>query len=184
MNKPLLLLLGILLLAVASASAQQYEVYRVRGEASLVVKQQAKPLAKQQVLAPTDILSLAHRSEVKMFVRESQEMITLRGQCAGSIASLIEQQQNARQVMTPDYFNFVLSNLKGEGYNEGLQAGKSTTIYRDDSDSLFLSGPISEPELPDADIHMPALVLSPRLFAIPTMRMVAEPRLRKRLNVK
>ncbi|MBQ9667384.1 MAG: hypothetical protein IJV45_01365 [Prevotella sp.] len=169
MHKSLLLFLLTAILPVLTASAQQYEVYRIRGEASLVVKQQATPLSKNQVLTPSDIISLAYRSEVKMIVRETQEMITLKGQCAGSIASLIDQQQNARQKMTPDYFNFVVSNLRGEGYNEGLQAGKSTTIYRDDTDSIFVTnGEAYLAEAPEpADVRLPVLVLRPTFLARP-----------------
>jgi len=174
MNKSLLLILGALIIGALTASAQHYEVYRVRGEVSLVVKQNATPLAKHQVLTPADILSLAYRSELKLIERQSREMITLKGQCAGSLATLISQQADARQKMTPEYFNFVISNLKGEGYNEGMQAGKSTTIYRDDADSLFITSGeacLAQDSIAADSIHLPVLVLRPDIFAVPAKRM-------------
>jgi hypothetical protein len=186
MNKTLLLILTAILAVVLNAGAQQYEVYRVRGEVTLTVRQNAIPLKKQQVLGPKDILSLAYRSELKLVERQSQEMITLKGQCAGSIASLIEQQQSARQKMTPDYFNFVISNLKGEGYNEGLQAGKSTTIYRDDADSLFLTQgnaylAADTTLTPPADsIRLPMLVLRPTILTRPISQFCPMPLMRHR----
>jgi len=180
----LLLTLGVLFLSVLTANAQKYEVYRIRGEVSLVVKQNATPLVKQQELAPSDILSLAYRSEVKLIERQTQEMITLKGQCAGSIATLIDRQTNARQQMTPEYFNFVISNLKGEGYNEGLQAGKSTTIFRDDADSVFVTNGeayLAQDTILADSIHLPVLVLRPDIFAVPAKKMSTgfSPRLRR-----
>jgi len=175
---------ALLLLLSLTVGAQEYTVYRVRGEVSLVVKQKASPLVSNQRLDSASIISLNKGSELKLVTMKTQEMVTLRGQCAGSLRSLIAQQSGSRQKMTAQYMQFVLKNMRGEGYNAGQQAGRSTTIYREGDDDLFAPIPDSlmvgdsllmAPPPPPDSIRMPVLVLSPTFMAADTHSTVATP---------
>ncbi|MBR1594601.1 MAG: hypothetical protein IJ659_07510 [Alloprevotella sp.] len=133
----------LFLLTATAANAQQYVVYRTRGIAEFVVGQQATRLKVGQRLSDEDILSLAHQSEVKLVAGSTKEMLTIKGQAAGSISTLLSSQNATRQKMTAQYFSFVLNNLRGRGYNEAVQSGRSTTVFRDESDSIFVDKPQS-----------------------------------------
>lgn len=135
MKKSLLILLS--LLAVLTITAQQYVVYRVKGSAVLVVKRERKPLQKGTRLSMNSLVNLTNRSELKLFDKEHHEMVTLRGQCAGSLSSLIASQKGARQSMTQDYFAFIMKSMTGNEAKENIQAGRTTAIFRDDTDSLL-----------------------------------------------
>lgn len=83
------------------------------------------------------IVNLTNHSELKLFDEEHHEMVTLRGQCAGSLSSLIASQKGARQSMTQDYFAFILKSMTGHEAKENIQAGRTTAIFRNDADSLL-----------------------------------------------
>lgn len=126
-----------LLLFALGASAQQYAVYRVKGEASLVVKRVKKPLEKGMKLDGKDVVNMSNQSELKLFDEEAREMITLKNQCAGSLASIIDAQKQSRQSMTSEYFAYIVKNMRGYGQEERMQAGRTTAIFRNDADSLL-----------------------------------------------
>lgn len=132
------LLLTIITIFVSiTCSAQQYAVYRVKGEVFQVVKNKKIPLKKGMTLSPKDILNLNAKSEIKLFDEEAREMITLKKQCAGSISSLIASQKQSRQSMTADYYAYISKNMKGLGQEDRMLAGRTTAVFRDDTDSLL-----------------------------------------------
>lgn len=134
--KNFLLILTFLLVSTG-LFAQQYAVYRVMGEASLVVKKAKTPLEKGMKLEAKDILNLSEGCELKLFDEEAREMITLKDQCAGSVESLIAAQTQSRQSMTAEYFAYIVRNMQGLGQEERVRAGRTTGIFRDDADSLL-----------------------------------------------
>lgn len=134
-----ILLLLTLLLAPLGIHAQEYAVYRVKGEAYQVVKQKKTTLQKGMMVNQKTILKLEPNSEVKLFNEKDREMVTFKNQCAGSIASLIASQKQARQSMTADYFAYIVKNMAGKGLESHITQGRTTAVFRDDADSLLYS---------------------------------------------
>ena len=132
------LLTLLLLLSTLATQAQQYTVYRVKGSAALVSKQKKTPLARGILVKPGDVINVSAASELKLFSPELHEMVTLEGQCAGSLASLMASQSTSRQSMTQKYFDYIMKNMAGKNDSEEqLQGGRTTAIFRDDTDSLL-----------------------------------------------
>jgi hypothetical protein len=132
-------LIILLLLSALTVDAQQYAVYRVKGSAIIILRQRKIPLSRGMWVAPKDIVNVSAGSELKLFSAQLREMVTLNGQCAGSLASLMASQRNSRQNVTQQYFDFIVKNLSGKGgTEEQLQGGRSTAIFRDDNDSLLI----------------------------------------------
>jgi hypothetical protein len=133
-------LLSVFVLFAFNVLAQNYAVYRVKGDVVLMKKKNSTYLEKGQILTPKDIVRIAAKSELKLFDEEHREMITLKNQGAGSLSSLILAEKGSRQSMTADYFAFILKNMTGHHDDVGLKAGRTTAIFRDEGDSL-LSAP-------------------------------------------
>ena len=117
----------------------EYQVYRLVGEVFKVVKKDRKPIAVRDTLHEKDVISLTENSEIKLVNIADSTMVTLRDQCAGSIATLIEAQKDSKQLITPRYLAFIKKQLFGNGYNEQMATGRSTAVYRTDLDSLLVS---------------------------------------------
>ena len=166
------LLLSVFMLLTLSMMAQNYAVYRVRGDVVQIKKKAQTKLEKGQQLTPKDVVRLAERSELKLFDEEHREMTTLRGPAAGSIASLTEAQKDARQSMTVDYFNFIVKNMTGHGDDVGLKAGRTTAIFRDETDSLFPPANQYFPVLEYTGLS-PVTVRSQRFVCLPDMGKVS-----------
>lgn len=136
----LLLVFPIALMAQKKAiQPAEYQVYRLVGEVFKVVKKDRKPIAVRDTLHEKDVISLAENSEIKLVNMADSTMVTLRDQCAGSIATLIEAQKDSKQLITPRYLAFIKKQLFGNGYNEQMATGRSTAVYRTDLDSLLVS---------------------------------------------
>jgi hypothetical protein len=89
-------------------------------------------------LTPKDVINLADKSEIKLFHEQAREMITPKNQCAGSVSSLIASQKDSRKSVTADYLAYIMNNRSGQGQENGILAGRTTSVFRDDSDSLFV----------------------------------------------
>lgn len=115
-----------------------YCVYEIKGDVSLVVKAKKYALEPSNVLKGGDVLNLSQGSVIRFVDLQSRVMITLKGQCAGSLSSLILSQKASSRNMTNKYFAFVLNNLKGKGERA---PGKVAAVFRGESDSLLLTLP-------------------------------------------
>lgn len=133
-----LLLLTLMLGMLLSLEAQQFTVYRVKGNANSVVKKVKHPLQKGMTLTVKNVVNLDKGSELKLFDQEHREMVTLRGQCAGSIGSIVAAQQGSRQSMTAKYFAFIVNSLTSKTNSEDFNSGRTTAIFRGDTDSLLV----------------------------------------------
>ena len=51
---------------------------------------------------------------------------------------LIEQQDGSEKTVTPQYFAYIIKNLKGKLVTNTVETDNATTIFRDDADSLFI----------------------------------------------
>jgi hypothetical protein len=129
---------------------------------------------------------MAQDSELKLVNVSDSTMAVLRNQCSGSIMSLISSQSGARQSMTGKYFAFVMKSLIGNGFDEGFSSGRTTTTYRDDTDSLFTSGEdtlfYDEDYIRDASNYFPVLNMSclPYLVRIlPRIERISTPPYRR-----
>lgn len=131
------LIIITIIFATITCYAQQYAVYRVKGEVCQVVKKKKVPMKKGMKLSAKDILNMSAKSEIKLFDEQAREMITLKNQCAGSISSLIASQKQSRQSMTAEYFAYISKNMKGLGQEESMMAGRTTAVFRNDRDSLL-----------------------------------------------
>lgn len=136
--KQLLLIISLILGSTGIAIAQDYAVYRVRGEVCKVVKNKKIVLQKGMKLTAKDILNMGSHSELKLFDEKGRQMVTLKNKCAGSIKSLINSQKESQQNMTADYFAYILKNMSGQGQEDRMLAGRTTAIFRDDADSLLM----------------------------------------------
>lgn len=122
------------------AHSQQYVVWQVKGGAFKVVKKERIPLAKGMKLEKRDVLSLVRPCEVKLFDEAAREMVTLKDQCAGSIASLVDEQKDSRESMNVKFFNYVVSRLARQGASDHIMDGRITAIHRGDDEALFADG--------------------------------------------
>ena len=136
--KQLLLIFSLILCSTGIVIAQDYAVYRVKGEVCQVVKNKKIVLQKGMKVTMKDILNMGNHSELKLFDEKRRQMVTLKNQCAGSLKSLINSQKESVQNMTADYFSYILKNMSGQGQEDRMLAGRTTAIFRDDADSLLV----------------------------------------------
>ena len=115
MKTKLALCLLLLVPLLLSAQDVDYKVFKIKGEVFKTVRKgrsvQKEVLKETDAIKEKDIISLTQGSELQMVSIKDSTMITLRDQCAGSVKSLVNN-QNAKSVPMPKkYFDFVMKNL-------------------------------------------------------------------------
>ena len=168
------LALCLLLLVPLHLSAQDvdYKVFKIKGEVCKTVRKgrsvQKEVLKETDAIKEKDIISLTQGSELQMVSIKDSTMITLRNQCAGSVKSV---------PMPKKYFDFVMKNLSGNGFNEGIAAGRTTAVYRGDEDML-------SDESGDSLQLFPVLKMSCMPVAVPAKCYVKKESLKMRRSPK
>ena len=155
-------------LMLSAQGVSSYHVYIVKGEVYKTMRKGKQTVRNvvhaKDILKGSDVIAMAQDSELKLVNVSDSTMAVLRNQCSGSIMSLISSQSGARQSMTGKYFAFVMKSLIGNGFDEGFSSGRTTTTYRDDTDSLFTSGEdtlfYDEDYIRDASNYFPVLNMS------------------------
>lgn len=121
------------------ANSQQYVVYEVKGEAFKVVKKVKTPLSIGMKLDKGDVVNLTNSCVVKLLDKEAREKVTLKNQCAGSIESLINEQNNSRESVTAQVVSYIVTRMTRKGSNKYMMEGRTTGIHRGDDESLLAS---------------------------------------------
>lgn len=177
-------------LMLSAQGVSSYHVYIVKGEVYKTMRKGKQTVRNavhaKDILKGSDVIAMAQDSELKLVNVSDSTMAVLRNQCSGSIMSLISSQSGARQSMTGKYFAFVMKSLIGNGFDEGFSSGRTTTTYRDDTDSLFTSGEdtlfYDEDYIRDASNYFPVLNMSclPYLVRIlPRIERISTPPYRR-----
>lgn len=177
-------------LMLSAQGVSSYHVYIVKGEVYKTMHKGKQTVRNavhaKDILKGSDVIAMAQDSELKLVNVSDSTMAVLRNQCSGSIMSLISSQSGARQSMTGKYFAFVMKSLIGNGFDEGFSSGRTTTTYRDDTDSLFTSGEdtlfYDEDYIRDASNYFPVLNMSclPYLVRIlPRIERISTPPYRR-----
>ena len=177
-------------LMLSAQGVSSYHVYIVKGEVYKTMRKGKQTVRNvvhaKDILKGSDGIAMAQDSELKLVNVSDSTMAVLRNQCSGSIMSLISSQSGARQSMTGKYFAFVMKSLIGNGFDEGFSSGRTTTTYRDDTDSLFTSGEdtlfYDEDYIRDASNYFPVLNMSclPYLVRIlPRIERISTPPYRR-----
>ena len=133
-----LLTMLFLLMAGTAMYAQTYIVYTVTGEVMKVEGKEKTLLAVRKKVVPTTVLSIPEKSMVRLFDHAGHKIVTLNGKCQGTVKQLIEQQDGSEKTVTPQYFAYIIKNLKGKLVTNTVETDNATTIFRDDADSLFI----------------------------------------------
>jgi hypothetical protein len=133
-----LLTMLFLLMAGTAMHAQTYIVYTVTGEVMKVEGKEKTLLAVRKKVVPTTVLNIPEKSMVRLFDHAGHKIVTLNGKCQGTVKQLIEQQDGAEKTVTPQYFAYIIKNLKGKLVTNTVETDNATTIFRDDADSLFI----------------------------------------------
>ena len=181
MKTKLALCLLLLVPLLLSAQDVDYKVFKIKGAVCKTVRKgrsvQKEVLKETDAIKEKDIISLTQGSELQMVSIKDSTMITLRDQCAGSVKSLVNN-QNAKSVPMPKkYFDFVMKNLSGNGFNEGIAAGRTTAVYRGDEDML-------SDESGDSLQLFPVLKMSCMPVAVPAKCYVKKESLKMRRSPK
>ena len=177
-------------LMLSAQGVSSYHVYIVKGEVYKTMRKGKQTVRNvvhaKDILKGSDVIAMAQDSELKLVNVSDSTMAVLRNQCSGSIMSLISSQSGVRQSMTGKYFAFVMKSLIGNGFDEGFSSGRTTTTYRDDTDSLFTSGEdtlfYDEDYIRDASNYFPVLNMSclPYLVRIlPRIERISTPPYRR-----
>lgn len=174
-----LLLMIISLTAIAQDSIT-YQVFRLKGEIYKVMRRERKPLSLHEFLLEKDVIALEQGSELQLVRMKDSTMVTLKDQCAGALKVLINSQKNSQKPMSQRYFAFVKKTLLGKGYKEEMAYGRSTTVYRNDADSL-----LTNPNVMTADSLLNTDVLGSSCIelAVPMATVVVKEKLMYRVPI-
>ena len=133
----LLLLLG----ATATLSAQTYVVYAITGNVVTIDKRMKSSVSVRQQLDPSVVLSIPDGGIIRLFDQSAHKLYTLKNKATGPISKLIETQPESGKVVTPQYFKYIMKNLRGDMVTNTCETDNATTIFRDANDSLFIEKP-------------------------------------------
>ena len=133
-----LLLTILFAMAATCLQAQSYIVYTVTGNVTRLVKKEKSTILVRTKLTPEDVLTIPEKSSIRLFDHKGHKLVTLNGKCHGTIKALIKEQVGAEKTVTPQYFSYIIKNLKGKLVTNTVETDNATTIFRDDTDSLFI----------------------------------------------
>ncbi|MBQ7471643.1 MAG: hypothetical protein IJS97_04370 [Prevotella sp.] len=130
-----------LLMSVSVLHAQKFIVYAVTGNITQTEGKTQKTIAVRQRLTPNDNLSIPEKGIIRLFDHANKKLYTLKGKCTGTIETMIKNQSGSEKTVTPQYFAYIVKNLKGNLVTNTVETDNATTIFRDQVDSLFISQP-------------------------------------------
>lgn len=143
-----LLAILILLTCMTGLHAQKYIVYAITGDITLTEGRTHKAVVVRQKLTPNDNLSIPDKGIIRLFDHANKKLYTLKGKCSGAIGTLIKTQSDSEKTVTPQYFAYIIKNLKGGLVTNTVETDNATYIFRDQMDSLFVSPDKCPPTTP------------------------------------
>lgn len=145
------ILLFILLSVACTINAQNFIVYAVTGNVVTIEKRLKSTVSVRQHLDADVILSIPEEGSIRLFDIETRKLYTLKNKCMGPISKLIETQPNSSKVVTPQYFRYIMKNLRGNMVTNTCETDNATTIFRDSNDSLFVDTPAEVDTVPQKE---------------------------------
>ena len=143
MNMKKLITLLLFICVTSTLSAQKYIVYAVTGNVVTVDKKMKSSVSVRQSFDPSVVLSIPEGGIIRLFDYDARKLYTLKNESTGCIASLIESQPQSGKFVTPQYFRYIMKNLRGDMVTNTCETDNATTIFRDANDSLFIEAPDS-----------------------------------------
>lgn len=136
--KRFLVTLFILTISLEVLSAQDYQVYTVRGDVAFKEGEKLVKVAPKMVLGAKTVLIIPAESRLVLLCETSKELFTIKVKATGTIENLLKKQGNTTQQLTESYLAFIKQKITDTGNSKEKNYKQSAgTSYRE-TDSLLL----------------------------------------------
>lgn len=136
--KRLLLTLFIILASLGVLSAQDYQVYTVKGDVAFKEGEKVVKVETGMVLGAKTVLVIPADARLVVLCETSKELSTIKVEATDTLENLVKKQGNTTQQLTESYLAFIKQKITDSGNPQDKNYKQSAgTSYRE-TDSLLL----------------------------------------------
>ncbi len=126
----------------------QYVVYDVKGSVKLLQGKKEIQIKKIQNLQPTDFVVIDENSKIVLLDVKNSQRATLKNACAGSLSTLIANEEGSIIEATYAYLTHLLGRLRKSATTPHVNL-KGGNIYRGQDGDSIPSGEVNEEKVCD-----------------------------------
>lgn len=130
-------------------TAQNYDVYSVRGDVKCIEGRIKKSLKLREKITETQVISIPSSGMIMLLDADNKKLYTINKPYTGTVKNLIESNNVSVKLLSNQYLKYLLSQLKGKNSitTESTHMQHTASAYRE-ADSLLIETDTNSIELP------------------------------------